>query len=203
MCGNGNKSTEMSSHLPAKRERYRCDVGGCSHAMSRYFEVVDMGFKLFMTSVLALFPAIYTLQIAMCAVVLYMTVHLLVVPYVRKGDDRVHVLCLSELFLIALAGFVINQDGLDAASDLLLSVLLIILSVFFFIVLLIISFRNVVKLLRNSKFCKKLRHRGAANTTGASEKERKRKKKRRSERKNGEDRIDKRSLSNYSIFINR
>jgi len=139
-------------------------------AANWYFEVVDMIFKLFMTSILALFASSFALQVAACVVVLYMSVHLFVVPYVRKGDDRIHVLSLSELFLIALAGLVINAEGLTDSSDVILSVLLIILSIFFFLVLLFISFRNVVKLLRNSKLVKKLRRGGPPSgpTIGAA-----------------------------------
>ena len=53
-----------------------------------WFELVDMGHKLMLTSILAFFPSAYQMPVGMMTAILYAIVILLRKPYFRKGDDR-------------------------------------------------------------------------------------------------------------------
>lgn len=112
-----------------------------------YFELIDMAFKLGMTALIPFLPHRFELPVACCAVTLYITMLLLLKPYVRKGDDRMHLLTLCELYLFCLVGYIISVEGAyTEAVDALLSTLLI--SIMFALVLAFVtmSLRNCKKL---------------------------------------------------------
>lgn len=86
-----------------------------------WFEIVDMANKLFLVSIVGFFPPDWQLGLAMVRPVTvtclhgvttppqawtvgYLMVLLLAKPYVRKGDDRLHLLVQLEIYLFLLAG---------------------------------------------------------------------------------------------------
>jgi len=97
-----------------------------------WFEIVDMMYKLFMTSLLAFFPVTGQLPTAMVIAVVYLNVLLLLRPYIRKGDDRLHLLCQVELFLFVTAAYILNYERavkFSKTTDVLLSVVLCFLTI--------------------------------------------------------------------------
>ena len=69
-----------------------------------WFELVDMMNKLFLTSFLAFFPPETQLPIGFAWCLMYVDVLLLARPYVRKGDDRLHLFAQTIIGIILLAG---------------------------------------------------------------------------------------------------
>jgi len=62
----------------------------------------------------------------------YTIIILLGQPYLRKGDDRLHLFVQIELLLVVLAGYILvttEAVGLPEATDLLLSIVMIIMTV--------------------------------------------------------------------------
>jgi len=103
-----------------------------------WFEMVDMLHKLFITSLIGFFPFAAQLDIAMAVVTLYLIVILKFRPYVRSGDDELHMLAQVELMLLLMAGNVFNTiTGVSDAMDLFLSIVLIIGFIGFFFVCLV------------------------------------------------------------------
>eukprot|EP00475_Leptophrys_vorax_P011277 TRINITY_DN17792_c0_g1_i2.p1 TRINITY_DN17792_c0_g1~~TRINITY_DN17792_c0_g1_i2.p1 ORF type:complete len:1027 (-),score=223.25 TRINITY_DN17792_c0_g1_i2:56-3136(-) len=91
-----------------------------------WFELVDMSHKLFMTSALALFPDNSVYIVALTVLGLHFIGLLWMNPYVRKGDDRLHLLCQGVLFLYVLGGYVYSMaTEYDPTTDASLSVLFI------------------------------------------------------------------------------
>jgi len=97
-----------------------------------WFELVDMANKLFLTSILAFFPFNAQLPMGFAWAFAYLDVLLLVKPYVRKGDDSLHLYAETEIALILLAAWVyysLDVSTLDTTTDVALSVVLILISV--------------------------------------------------------------------------
>jgi hypothetical protein len=95
-----------------------------------WFELVDMSHKLFMTSALALIPDDAVHAVALVVLGLHFIGLLWMNPYVRKGDDRLHLLCQGILFLYVLGGYVYGLASVyDSATDTMLSVLFIVMVV--------------------------------------------------------------------------
>lgn len=69
-----------------------------------YFELFDMGNKLMLTSLLAFVPPLAQLPFGVAFAVFFLLVLLLLRPYIRKGDDRLHLFAQTEIFIILLAG---------------------------------------------------------------------------------------------------
>lgn len=114
-----------------------------------YWEVVDMLHKLVLTGIVAFAPANTQLAINMAILILYLEVLLWVQPYLRKGDDRFHLLVQIELYLLGLAGWILtppNAAELTPDTDLLISLLLIGLTTFLMSSFIIIAGRNAYKL---------------------------------------------------------
>jgi len=76
-------------------------------------------------------------------------------PYIRKGDDRFHLLTQTELFLLALMGQIIRSNQIvfsqDAVMDALLSVCLIVIVLFLIVSFLIIAGRNIHKIIQHGR----------------------------------------------------
>jgi hypothetical protein len=97
-------------------------------AESWWFEMFDMVNKLFMTSLLTFFPVNVRMQFAMAWTAGFAIVLLVNKPYLRKGDDRLHLLAQCELFLLVLAAYTLHVSGeLPESLGTLLSILLIFL----------------------------------------------------------------------------
>ena len=80
--------------------------------------------------------------------IVYMGIILCVRPYVRKGDDRLHLLALCEIFLVMLSGMMFERViETDEATDLALSIFLICGFSLFIVVFAVQSANAVQKLL--------------------------------------------------------
>jgi len=98
-----------------------------------WFEMVDMLHKLLLTGVLAFVPVDAAVPMALVFTICYTIIILVKRPYLRKGDDRLHLLGQTELYLLILSAFVLDHyDRLDDTSDALLSALLIVITIGFF-----------------------------------------------------------------------
>ncbi len=75
-----------------------------------WFELFDMGEKLFLTSLLGFIDASFQCQSGMLVVGVYLIVSLLCSPYVRQIDDRLAGFAQSYLLLILLIGLVLQQN---------------------------------------------------------------------------------------------
>lgn len=61
-----------------------------------FFEVVEMAYKLWMTAFLPFFGDSTRIQLALGSVGVYTAIILLANPYLRKGDDRLHLLLMAQ-----------------------------------------------------------------------------------------------------------
>jgi hypothetical protein len=94
-----------------------------------WFEVLDMLHKLCLTSLIAFLPTTLQLQGGMSFVYLYTACILLIRPYIRKGDDRLHLFAQNTLFLLFISAYVFRLDQeWDPTVDLVLSVAFIFLT---------------------------------------------------------------------------
>jgi len=113
-----------------------------------YFELIDMLHKLLVTSIVAFFPPLAQMAVAMVIVCVYLMILLVTRPYIRKGDDRLHLFAQIEIFLLLMAGNNFNsQTTPDKLMDNVMSAVLIIaFSAFllFFIVQCYINLRKIV-----------------------------------------------------------
>jgi len=98
-----------------------------------YFELFDMANKLFLTSILAFFPTKSQIPIGMAWCTGFTIYLLLSQPYLRKGDDRLHLTGQTELFLLMLMAYVLIEvdSTIDPTTDILLSLVCIAITVFF------------------------------------------------------------------------
>ncbi len=88
------------------------------------------GVQLTITSMLGLFPQGAQLPVGQTIAIVYMIILLHLNPYIRRDDDRLHLLTQVEVFLYLAAGWLFYNLPVDAYSvqnDLLMSVLLILL----------------------------------------------------------------------------
>jgi len=98
-----------------------------------FFELVDMFHKLFLVAVLAFFPNDLQLPFALAVVTSYSCLILFTNPYIRKGDDRLHLLCQTEIYLLLLSVYVFQKDlTVDSVLDGILSAVLIVMVLVFF-----------------------------------------------------------------------
>ena len=77
-----------------------------------WFELIDMWHKLFLTSLLRFLPPDFQLPCAIAVSVSYTGTILLVSPYVRLSDDRLAMLFQSELMLLLMASYIMNNWSL-------------------------------------------------------------------------------------------
>jgi len=116
-----------------------------------YFECVDMLNKLFMTSLIPFLNPDYQMPTAMAWTFLFMLYLLYFSPYLRKGDDRLHLFAEVEVLMLVLMGYILYQEGdsyLDDRTDLLLSILLIALTVALIVVFFLMAAKNAFKMWR-------------------------------------------------------
>jgi hypothetical protein len=98
-----------------------------------WFEFIDMFHKLIQTSLLAFLPKVWQLRGGLAVTVFYMLCILIVRPYLRKGDDRLHLLAQTEIFLFFLSAYIFNLDSeFDPVLDVFLTVTFICLVCGFF-----------------------------------------------------------------------
>jgi len=100
-----------------------------------WFELVDMLHKLFLTSLLDFFPTDAQLPLGMCIAMVYLVTLLRTNPYIRKEDDKLHLLCQIEIMLLLAAGYVFYENpslAIDSWQDWVLSFVLIGIACVFF-----------------------------------------------------------------------
>jgi len=113
-----------------------------------YFELIDMLHKLLITSIVAFFPPLAQMPVAMVIVTGYLMVLLATRPYIRKGDDRLHQFAQVEIFLLLMAGNNFNsQDTPDPLMDDVMSVVLILAFCVFILFFLIQCYVNLRKII--------------------------------------------------------
>jgi len=88
--------------------------------------------KLILTSVIAFLPFQWQLAVAMIVVCFYASSMYVAKPYLRKSDDRLQLVALTEIILLLMSGNVLNQVPYDDIMDLVLSILLIGIVILFF-----------------------------------------------------------------------
>jgi len=126
-----------------------------------WFELLDMVYKLFLTSVVIFLPPLVQLPIAMIVCSGFTMVLLAKQPYIRIRNDQLHLLAQAEIFLLLLTGYVLKSEetSLTGVVDILLSILLIgltiLIAVTFFLQLLF-SIRAVYYAHRKKKLEKQL-----------------------------------------------
>jgi IPT/TIG domain/Tyrosine-protein kinase ephrin type A/B receptor-like len=124
---------------------YRLDVW--------YFEILDTIHKLFLTAVLAFFPTASQLPLGMCVSVAYMMTILIMNPYIRVSDDRLHLLAQAEIFLLLCAGNVfyhLPTTAFEDDDDFWLSITLMFMTCAF---LLVFLWSGIVVMYRMLKKC--------------------------------------------------
>jgi len=111
-----------------------------------WFELMDMFNKLFLTSILAFFPSTAQIQVGMVWIVIYIMIILIMQPYLRKGDDRLALICQCALFVLMLMALILTspQKDYDATTDTLLSTLCIGITIFF-VMCFIFQTTNVIR----------------------------------------------------------
>lgn len=118
-----------------------------------YWELLDMGHKLILTSIVVFLPSEMIMGANMVIMVLYLILLLVCHPYLRKGDDRLHLLGQVNLFVLALMGHALRSldDPFESplasrsAVEALLAAMLILINGIFLLSFLIIAGRNVKK----------------------------------------------------------
>jgi len=97
------------------------------------FELVEMGHKLILTSLLTVFPSDVQLPLGMAVSAVFFIVIVLARPYSSNGDETVHLLAQCNIFLLLFAGWFFTQgEGeLDSVADDAFSIFLIITTVVF------------------------------------------------------------------------
>jgi hypothetical protein len=97
-----------------------------------YFELLDMMHKLTLTSLLAFLDWDFQLITAQIVTVSYLIIILIKMPYVRKGDDRLHQVAQIELLLLFMSGHLFNTlPPLDRSTEILVALLLVLITVGF------------------------------------------------------------------------
>jgi len=117
-----------------------------------FFELIDMAHKLFLTSFLQLISLDSQLQVGLAVVTVYMMVLLLVKPYKRKGDDKLHLFVQIEIWLFLYCGFLYYENILPSSSaETLLGALLIAICCLIFLYLFIQIIQVLYKKYREKK----------------------------------------------------
>ena len=123
-----------------------------------YWELVDMLHKLILTSIVVFAPNDQRMGWNMAIIGIYLIALLVMVPYVRKGDDHFHLQVQITLLSLAFVGYILHLDDpyqVDLVSERvmqsLVASLLILLVLFLLFSFLIIAGRNIHKIFRRRK----------------------------------------------------
>lgn len=121
------------------------------HNDNWYFECLDMLHKLAMVSLVSFLPNVMEMEGFMAIAFIYLALLLLFRPYIRKGDDRVHLLTQSYLLLIAMVGKLLGtfrEAPLEEIENIFLSYFLIGMVLFLVFTVALISIKNVRKIIQ-------------------------------------------------------
>lgn len=117
-----------------------------------YFELIDMLFKLTLTSLVEFFSLEAELRIALFLCTLYLVLVLLLNPFTQKGNDRLRQLALVELYLMGFIGVMLCMSVLGETNPTVsygfTAVILVSLPVLLTFWTLAISAQNVRKLVQ-------------------------------------------------------
>lgn len=111
-----------------------------------WFEVLDLAYKAAIVCAPRFVRQDYQMVVAMLLSGLYLIALILLRPYVRKGDDRLHLVVVASVFCIALAGQVLVEAS-TALDAVLIEVLLVLLPVHCFFLFLVMTVRVSLKFL--------------------------------------------------------
>jgi hypothetical protein len=132
----------------------------CYETRMWWFELVDMIHKLTMTSLIAFFPWEWQLPMGTVVLLIYLVFLLHFNPYIRKGDDALHLLAQVELILLMMAGNCFkNAIVVDEEMDWVMSIVLITM-ISLFLGWFCSSVWSIVKKMlqgSNAKFAQKMR----------------------------------------------
>jgi len=100
-----------------------------------WFELVEIVYKLMMTSVIVFFTRPFMLSGGLIVVGVFMMISLVLLPFLSPNDDRLQLCAQSVIFLLIMLQQTIDTEGAPVPGstiDILLSTLLIILTVLLF-----------------------------------------------------------------------
>jgi len=109
----------------------RAELGFLYDAYDRkffYWELVDMIHKLVLVSLIAFLPFNAQMPVGIVVIGCYTMALLVCKPYIRKGDDKLHLIAQVEILCLLIAGhvFATNYLKFDKTMDIVMSVVLII-----------------------------------------------------------------------------
>jgi len=119
-----------------------------------YWELIDMTHKLLLTSVIVFVSNEARMACNMGIMGFYTVWLLLEKPYVRKGDDRFHLLVQATLFSLAFSGDILLQEdnpyssylATPAVMENLIACLLILIVLFLLLSFVVIAGGNIVRM---------------------------------------------------------
>lgn len=96
--------------------------------------MIDLMHKLALTSLIQFAQSSYVMILGMAIAISYLILILIVKPYTRKSDDRLHLFAQVEIFMFLLVAYSFqSQIDLDDYTDTLLSILLVVVTAIFLI----------------------------------------------------------------------
>lgn len=130
------------------------------HRSTWWFELVWSVNKMFCVSLVAFFPTDIQIQVAMVWLMCFVICLLLTRPYIRKGEDRLALLCMLEVILLLMFCLVLVQYNgvIDAATDWVMSIGMIIMVCGALLAALTIAAKNIYKIVRRWRFSWKKKH---------------------------------------------
>jgi hypothetical protein len=129
------------------------------HRSTWWFESVWSINNMFCVSLVAFFPLDIQIQTAMVWLVGFVIVLLLTRPYIRKGEDRLALLCMLEIILLLMFCLVlVEYNGqVDPTTDWVMSIGMISMVCMTLLVGLAIAIKNIYKIVRRWRFSWKKR----------------------------------------------
>lgn len=117
-----------------------------------YWELVEMAYKLIISAVVPFYPdANVHVPMACCVACVYLILVLTQRPYLRKADDALQQIALTELILMLLCAYWLQTDWKNAEYyDGIITTLLIVLMGFFFTYFLMGTLRTAQKVVKDS-----------------------------------------------------
>jgi hypothetical protein len=138
-----------------------------------FWEIIDSLHKLAITSILALFPRLAQIPTGMSILMAYLIACVYLKPFQVPSDHFLHILSLIEIYLLLLAGYVVQSASdvtrsYSSTDDVTISVALIFAVVIFFSIFLILAlvavYGSVLKLFRRMLLKREAQRRKAART---------------------------------------
>jgi len=117
----------------------------CYETRVWWFEMLDMWHKLAMTSLISFFPFKFQLAMGTVVLMLYLSCLLIIDPYIRTGDDRLHLVAQVELLLLLMAGNCFQADVVPTDSINFVLTIVLLAMVFLFVGWFILSVSSVVR----------------------------------------------------------